>query len=103
MLLTSLVLIVLAAYILESFLDHLNQSRARDPLDSSIANLYDAEERERSISYTAEKTRFSFLVPVFQRSSWSSLSVMAGSQLWITGFAIVLIIKSWSHSFLSLL
>ena len=60
MLLTSLVLIVLAAYILESFLDHLNQSRARDPLDSSIANLYDAEERERSISYTAEKTRFSF-------------------------------------------
>ena len=65
MLLTSLVLIVLAAYILESFLDHLNQSRARDPLDSSIANLYDAEERERSITYSAEKTRFGFFSSTF--------------------------------------
>ena len=65
MLLTSLVLIVLAAYILESLLDHMNQGRARDPLDRSIADLYDAEERERSIAYSAEKTRFGFASSTF--------------------------------------
>ncbi|MFM8897888.1 MAG: M48 family metallopeptidase [Actinomycetota bacterium] len=65
MLLTSLVLIVLVAYILESLLDQLNQSRARDPLDPSIANLYDVKERERSIAYTSEKTRFGFYSSTF--------------------------------------
>lgn len=65
MLLTSLVLIVLAAYIVESLLDQLNQSRARNPLDPSISGLYDAKERERSISYSAEKTRFSFFSSTF--------------------------------------
>ena len=65
MLLTSLVLIVLAAYIVESLLDQLNQSRARNPLDTSISGLYDAKERERSISYSAEKTRFSFFSSTF--------------------------------------
>ena len=65
MLLTSLVLIVLAAYILESLLDQLNQNRARDPLDPSIADLYDINERERSIAYSAEKTRFGFYSSTF--------------------------------------
>lgn len=65
MLLTSLVLIVLVAYILEALLDQLNQSRARDPLDASIANLYDSSERERSIAYSSEKTRFGFYSSTF--------------------------------------
>jgi STE24 endopeptidase len=65
MLLTSLVLIVLIAYILEALLDQLNQSRARDPLDSSISNLYDVNERERSIAYSSEKTRFGFYSSTF--------------------------------------
>ena len=65
MLITALVVIVLAAYIVEALLDQLNQSRARDPLDSSIANLYDKNERERSISYSAEKTRFGFYSSTF--------------------------------------
>jgi len=65
MLITALVLIVLAAYIVEALLDQLNQSRARDPLDLSIANLYNQDERERSISYSAEKTRFSFYSSTF--------------------------------------
>jgi len=69
MLLTSLVLIVLVAYILESLLDQLNQSRARDPLDPSIVDLYDANERERSISYSAEKTRFGFYSSTFSTVS----------------------------------
>lgn len=60
MLLTSLVLIVLITYILEALLDQLNQSRARDPLESSISNLYDVNERERSIAYSSEKTRYGF-------------------------------------------
>jgi STE24 endopeptidase len=65
MLITALVLIVLAAYIVEALLDQLNQSRSRDPLDLSIANLYNQDERERSISYSAEKTRFSFYSSTF--------------------------------------
>jgi len=65
MLITALVLIVLAAYIVEALLDQLNQSRSRDPLDISIANLYNQDERERSISYSAEKTRFSFYNSTF--------------------------------------
>ena len=65
MLLTSLVVIVLVTYILEALLDQLNQSRARDPLDSSIANLYDINERERSIAYSSEKTRFGFYSSTF--------------------------------------
>ena len=65
MLITALVLIVLATYIVEALLDQLNQSRSRDPLDSSIANLYNQDERERSISYSAEKTRFSFYSSTF--------------------------------------
>ena len=61
MLLTALVVIVLAAYIIESILDNLNLSTARNALDPKISHLYDAKERERSISYSAEKTRFGFI------------------------------------------
>ena len=61
MLLTALVVIVLAAYIIESILDNLNLSTARNALDPKIAHLYDAKERERSIRYSAEKTRFGFI------------------------------------------
>ena len=65
MLLTALVLIVVLAYIVESVLDNLNQSRARNPLDPKIAGLYDAQERERSIAYSAEKNRFGFYSATF--------------------------------------
>jgi STE24 endopeptidase len=65
MLLTALVLIVVLAYIVESVLDNLNQSRARIPLDPKIAGLYDSQERERSISYSAEKNRFGFYSSTF--------------------------------------
>ena len=60
MLLNALVCIVIAAYLIETLLDYLNQSTARNPLDPKIANLYDADERERSIQYSAAKTRFGF-------------------------------------------
>ena len=50
MLLTALVVIVLVAYIIESILDNLNLSTARNALDPKIAHLYDAKERARSIS-----------------------------------------------------
>jgi STE24 endopeptidase len=65
MLITALVLIVVLAYIVESLLDNLNQSRARNPLDPKIAGLYDAQERERSISYSTEKNRFGFYSATF--------------------------------------
>ena len=60
MLLNALIIIVIAAYLIETLLDYLNQSTARNPLDPKIANLYDAKERERSIQYSAVKTRFAF-------------------------------------------
>ena len=65
MLLTSLVVIVVLTYIVESVLENLNLGRARNPLDPKIAGLYDAQERERSISYSAEKTRFGFFSSTF--------------------------------------
>ena len=65
MLITALVVIVVLAYIVESLLDNLNQSRARNPLDPKIAGLYDAQERERSIAYSAEKNRFGFYSATF--------------------------------------
>lgn len=60
MLLNALIIIVIAAYLIETLLDYLNQSTARSPLDPKISNLYDARERERSIEYGAVKTRFGF-------------------------------------------
>ena len=65
MLLTILVSIVVAAYIVESLLDRLNQSTARNPLDPKIAHLYDPIEREKSIAYSAEKTNFGFISSTF--------------------------------------
>ncbi len=62
MLLTLLVSIVVLAYIIEALLDHLNQGTARNPLDKKIAHLYDQNEREKSIAYTDEKTRFGFVL-----------------------------------------
>ena len=62
MLLTLLVSIVVLAYIIEALLDHLNQGTARNPVDRKIAHLYDQNEREKSIAYTYEKTRFGFVL-----------------------------------------
>ncbi|MEY3254340.1 MAG: hypothetical protein RJA01_346, partial [Actinomycetota bacterium] len=59
---TLLVSIVVLAYIVEALLDHLNQGTARNPLDKKIAHLYDQNEREKSIAYTYEKTRFGFVL-----------------------------------------
>jgi STE24 endopeptidase len=56
---------VVAAYIVESLLDRLNQSTARNPLDPKIAHLYDPIEREKSIAYSAEKTNFGFISSTF--------------------------------------
>lgn len=65
MLLTALVSIVLIAYVIEALLDHLNQGRANWPLDPKIAHLYDQGKREKSIAYSAEKTRFGFISATF--------------------------------------
>ena len=59
---TLLVSIVVLAYIIEALLDHLNQGTARNPVDRKIAHLYDQNEREKSIAYTYEKTRFGFVL-----------------------------------------
>ena len=56
MLLEALILIVLATFILESLLDHLNQkSGARKP-DPLVADLYDEKAAQRSQSYGAEQS-----------------------------------------------
>lgn len=60
MLLNALIVIVILGYLIEVWLDYLNQSTARNPLDPKIANLYDPKERERSIEYSATKSLFGF-------------------------------------------
>ncbi|MGI9198814.1 MAG: M48 family peptidase, partial [Candidatus Nanopelagicaceae bacterium] len=60
MLLNILIIIVILGYLIEVWLDYLNQSTARNPLDPKIANLYDPKERERSIEYSATKSRLGF-------------------------------------------
>ncbi len=65
MLLTVLVSIVVVAYIVEALLDHLNEGTARLPLDKKIAHLYDENEREKSIAYSSEKTKFGFISATF--------------------------------------
>lgn len=65
MLLNALVIIVVIAFILDAVLDHLNQSTARQPLNSKIAHLYNQAEREKSIDYSAEKTRFALYSSTF--------------------------------------
>lgn len=85
MLLNALVIIVIAAYLIETLLDVLNQSRARNPLDPKIANLYDATERERSIEYSATKTRFAFY-----SSSFSAALMIAA-----LGFSWFAILDQW--------
>ena len=60
MILNALIVIVILGYLIEVWLDYLNQSTARNPLDPKIANLYDPNERERSIEYSATKSRFGF-------------------------------------------
>lgn len=65
MLITALVVIVVGFYVLESVLDHLNQRTADKPLDRRIAHLYSDSERNRSVSYSAEKSNFGFLSASF--------------------------------------
>ncbi len=60
MLITALVVIVVGFYILEAVLDYLNQGTANKPLDPQIAHLYSDGERNRSVAYSAEKSRFGF-------------------------------------------
>lgn len=65
MLLNTLVVIVVLFYIIEALLDHLNQSTAHNPLNPKIAHLYDQKEREKSIAYSALRTRFGFVSSTF--------------------------------------
>ena len=61
MLLEALVAIVVVTFILEAWLDHLNQASSARMPDPLVADLYDEKERNRSISYGAEKVRLGLL------------------------------------------
>lgn len=78
MLLTALVAIVVIFYIFEVVLEQMNLSRAGQSLDPKIAHLYNASERERSISYSAEKTNFGFVSTTFS----TVLMILALSYGW---------------------
>lgn len=60
MLLDVLIGIVIFAYLIETYLEYLNQKTARNPLDSQISSLYNHSERARSIEYGEEKARLNF-------------------------------------------
>jgi len=62
MLIEALVLIVLATFVLESILDELNQRSAQIAPDPLVAHLYDAKERDRSISYGRERNQLGLLM-----------------------------------------
>lgn len=62
MLIEALVLIVLATFVLESILDELNQRSAQNAPDPLVAHLYDAKERDRSISYGRERNQLGLLL-----------------------------------------
>jgi len=62
MLLKALVLIVLVTFVLESILDELNQRSAQNAPDPLVAHLYDAKERDRSISYGRERNQLGLIM-----------------------------------------
>lgn len=61
MLLTALITIVVLGFALDELLGFLNQQSAKQPVDPEIADLYDAEERGRSLAYGATKFRLGLL------------------------------------------
>ena len=79
MLLTALVSIVVAVFILESILDYLNQSRAYSKPPQELIGLYDQKERERSISYGAEKYRIALWSSAFS----TAILILALTQGWL--------------------
>lgn len=78
MLLTWLVLIIVAAFIIESTLDHLNERSAHARPDASVANLYDSTERDRSISYGGAKYRLGLVASTIS----TALMILALTQGW---------------------
>ena len=60
MLLNTLVLIVIATYLVGVVIDYLNQKNSNVNLDPLIADLYDPDERSRSVNYSAENSKLSF-------------------------------------------
>lgn len=60
MLLNTLVLIVIATYLVGVVIDYLNQKNSNETLDPLIADLYDPDERSRSVNYSAENSKLSF-------------------------------------------
>jgi STE24 endopeptidase len=91
MLLTALVLIVLAVFILESFVDYLNQSRATEALPAEVADLYDITDRERSIAYGAERYR----VGLYSSAISTAILILALTQGWLAK------IDNWARTFTS--
>lgn len=60
MLLNTLVLIVITTYLVGVVIDYLNQKNSNETLDPLIADLYDPDERSRSVNYSAENSKLSF-------------------------------------------
>lgn len=65
MLLNTLVLIVIATYLVGVVIDYLNQKNSNATLDPLIADLYDPDERSRSVNYSAENSKLSFFSSSF--------------------------------------
>ena len=91
MLMTALVVIVVAGFVLESILDYLNDANSDAPLDPAIKDLYDQSERQRSIAYAHERYRVSF----FSATLSSVVMVLALTQGWFGS------VDSWSRGLTS--
>lgn len=78
MLLEALIFIVVATFILESVLDHLNQKSSEKKPDPLVAHLYNETEHRRSISYGYEK----YQLGLFSGAVSTTLLVLALALGW---------------------
>lgn len=99
MLLDTLILIVLTTFILEAILDDLNQRSATKKPDPLVADLYDPNERSRSIQYGAERNRLGLL----SSAASTGALILALALGWFTKFDEFLASRVSSTLFVSLL
>lgn len=91
MLLNTLVLIVIATYLVGVVIDYLNQTNANETLDPLIADIYDPDERSRSVNYSAENSKLSF----FSSSFSTAIMILALGLGWFAQ------IDSWIRNYFS--
>ena len=77
-----IIAIISLEFLVDQYLDHLNNKRLKDPVPDELGDIYDDESYEKQQSYNQEKSRFSDIASLF---SFTVLIVF----LLLDGFAYV--------------